>query len=266
MAASPPLAGGVLAVAPLTFGNVVSWFTTGAHWRGPGGIPHRLLEHVVMSGAAVVSAVVVALPVGLYLGHRRRGGNLAINIANIGRAIPSFALLVVGFELLNRINAFGLGALPAYLTLVALAIPPILVNTVVGLLQVDPDARDAAQGMGMTGGQVLRRVEIPLSIPLVMAGIRTAGVQVVATATLAAVVGWGGLGTYLTAGLATQDYVELVAGALLVAVLALLTEVMLAALQRALTPHGLRPRRRAAKVSPFRQSGPATDEAVTAAA
>src|SRR4029077_13177872 len=115
--------------------------------------------------------------------------------------------LVIGFELLKGVNTFGLGALPAYIALTVLAIPPIVLNTVVGIVQVDPEAKDAAAGMGMTGGQILRRVEIPMAVPLIMAGIRIAGVQVVATATLAAVVGWGGLGTFITTGLATQDYV-----------------------------------------------------------
>ena len=230
----------LLAVAPFTLGNVVRWFTTGAHWSGSAGVPHRVLEHLEMSIAALVTATIVGLPIGLYVGHRRRGANFAINVANVGRAIPSFALLVVGFELLKGVTLFGLGALPAYIALTALAVPPIVLNCVVGIVGIDAEARDAAVGMGMTGGQVLRRVEIPMSIPLIMAGIRIAGVQVVATATLAAVVGWGGLGTFITTGLATQDYVELFAGALLVAGLSLLTEVALAALQRALTPRGLR--------------------------
>ena len=138
-----------------------------------------------------------------------RGGTLAINVANVGRAVPSFALLVLGFQLLGRHLLFGLGALPAYFALVALAIPPMVTNTFVGMREVDPDVREAARGMGMTGGQMLRRVEMPLAVPLIMAGIRTAGVQVVATATLAAVVGWGGLGRFIVDGFGQQDYVQL---------------------------------------------------------
>jgi osmoprotectant transport system permease protein len=235
--------------APFTAGNVVHWLTAGSHWRGSNGIAHRVYEHLVMSGAAVLTALVVALPIGLLLGHAKRGGNTAINVANVGRAIPSFALLVLGFELLKGVTLFGLGALPAYFALVALAIPPIVLNAVVGLRQVDPDIKEAARGMGMSGGQVLRRVEIPIAVPLIMAGVRTAGVQVVATATLAAVVGWGGLGTYIVGGLDQQDHVQLFAGALLVALLALLTEVGLGLVQRALTPNGLRSTRGTGKVA-----------------
>jgi osmoprotectant transport system permease protein len=248
---------------------VVHWFTASSHWHGSGGIPHRIVEHLVMSGAAVLTAVVIALPVGLVFGHTRRGGNTAINLANTGRAIPSFGLLVVGFELLKGVKLFGLGALPAYLALVALAIPPIILNSVVGLRQVDASTKEAARGMGMTGSQVLRKVEIPMAVPLIMAGVRTAGVQVVATATLAAVVGWGGLGTYIVGGLAQQDNVQLVAGALMVAALALLTEVGLGLLQRSVTPHGLRVEPRARKVSRLpgvATTPPADDEKVAAVA
>jgi osmoprotectant transport system permease protein len=241
--------GRILAVAPFTFANVVHWFSASSHWHGASGIPHRVFEHLVMSGAAVLTALVVALPIGLLFGHTGRGGNAAINVANAGRAIPSFGLLVFGFELMKGVKLFGLGALPAYFALVALAIPPIILNAVVGLRQVPAEPKEAALGMGMTGGQLLRSVEVPMAVPLIMAGVRTAGVQVVATATLAAVVGWGGLGTYIVGGLAQQDHVQLFAGALMVAVLALLTEVALGLLQRLLTPKGLRTARRARKVS-----------------
>jgi osmoprotectant transport system permease protein len=261
------LTGRVLAVAPFSLANVFSWFTTAAHWQGANGVPHRVYEHLVMSAASVATALILALPIGLVLGHRGRGGNAAVAVANIGRAIPSFGLLVFGFELLKGTTTFGLGALPAYLALVALAIPPIILNSVVGIGEVDPEAKDAARGMGMTGRQILLRVEIPMAIPLIMAGVRTAGVQVVATATLAAVVGWGGLGTYITAGLAQQDNNQLFAGALLVAVLSVLTEVGLGGLQRALTPKGLRKGRRAGKVSalPGAAAGTADENAVVAA-
>jgi osmoprotectant transport system permease protein len=245
-------------VAGFTVANVVRWFTAAGHWHGSDGIPHRVFEHLVMSGAAVLTALVIALPVGLVFGHRRRGGNTAINLANTGRAIPSFGLLVVGFELLKGVKLFGLGALPAYFSLVALAIPPIILNSVVGLRQVDAGIKESARGMGMTGGQVLVRVEIPMAIPLIMAGVRTAGVQVVATATLAAVVGWGGLGTYIVGGLAQQDNVQLFAGALMVAALALFTEVGLGLMQRSLTPQGLRSEARARKVSALPAGSPAS--------
>jgi osmoprotectant transport system permease protein len=214
--------------------QVGRWFTTGAHWRGTDGIPHRIVEHLSMSGAATLAAIVIALPIALWLGHTGRGGFAAINVSNIGRAVPSFAILVLGAQI------FGIGAKPAFIALVALAVPPIVTNTYTGVRQVDEDLRDAAKGMGMTGGQVLRRVELPVAIPLIFAGIRTAGVQVVATATLAAVIAWGGLGRYIIDGIAQQDHVKVFSGALIVVVLSFLTEVGLAGLQRAVTPAGLR--------------------------
>lgn len=214
--------------------DVVAWFTTAANWQGERGIVHRLVEHLAMSGAATLSAVAVALPVGLALGHTGRGALLSVNISNMGRAIPSFALLVFGAQL------FGVGAKPAYLALVALAVPPIVTNAYTGIRQVDRDIVEAARGMGMSEALILARVELPVAVPLVMAGVRTAGVQVVATAGLAAVVGWGGLGRYIIDGIAQGDDVKLFAGAVLVAGLSMLTEVALGLLQRLLTPSGLR--------------------------
>ena len=220
-------------------GDVVAWFTTAANWQGERGIAHRLVEHLGMSGAATLTAVAVALPVGLVLGHTGRAALLSVNVSNIGRAVPSFAVLVFGAQL------FGVGATPAYLALVALAIPPIVTNAYTGIRQVDRDVVEAARGMGMGEARILARVELPVAIPLVMAGVRTAGVQVVATAGLAAVVAWGGLGRYIIDGIAQGDDVKLFAGAVLVAGLSMLTEVALGILQRLLTPAGLRPRPRA---------------------
>jgi osmoprotectant transport system permease protein len=225
-------------------GDVAGWFTTAANWHGDDGIVHRVAEHLGMSGAATLTAVLLAVPIGLVLGHTGRGGLLAVNLSNIGRAIPSFALLVFGVQL------FGIGAKPAYIALVALAIPPIVTNAYTGIRQVDPDVVEAARGMGMRERRILVGVELPVAMPLVMAGIRTAGVQVVATATLAAVVAWGGLGRYIVDGLAQKDTVQVFSGALIVAVLSMAAELGLALLQRALTPAGLRlPRRRERKVS-----------------
>ena len=230
----------MFAVAPFTLANVYRWFADGDHWRGPGGIPHRLVEHLVMSGAAVATAILIAVPVSLWLGHIGKGGTVAVNVSNAGRAVPSFALLVIGFQVLGHNLLFGLGAIPTYIALVALAVPPMVTNTYTGVREVDPDVREAATGMGMTGWQLLRRVEVPMAVPLIMAGVRTAGVQVVATATLAAVVSWGGLGRYIVDGFGQQDTVQLFAGALMVAVLSLLTEIGLGAVQRRLTPPSLR--------------------------
>ena len=219
---------------------VVAWFTDPTNWTGPNGIIFRIGEHLAYSAIATVIAAAIALPLGLVLGHTGRFGNLAINVANIGRAIPTFGLIVIAFILLR----FSL--LPVFIALIALAIPPILTNTYVGIREVEPEVRDAARGMGMSGRQMLWRVEAPIALPLIMAGIRVSAVQVVATATLAAVVSFGGLGRFIIDGLAqgvqgrARGLPQVIAGALLVALLAITTEVVLGRVQRAATPRGLR--------------------------
>jgi osmoprotectant transport system permease protein len=223
---------GLLAVDFL--GQVLEWFADSAQWRGDDGIPHRLVEHMAMSAAAVGVAALVALPVGLVLGHTGRGGGIAINVSNIGRAVPSFAVIIVAAQV------FGIGATPAFVALVLLALPPMVTNTYTAIHGVDPDLREAASGMGMTGAQLLARVELPVGLPLIMAGIRTSAVQVVATATLAAVTAWGGLGRFIVDGFAQRDDVQVFAGALLVALLAIVTELAVAGLQRLVVPAGLR--------------------------
>lgn len=222
-------------------GDVWSWFTTASHWHGANGILHRSFEHIVMSAAALGFALAIALPIGVWFGHRRRGGAVAMNVANVGRAIPSLAILGIGQAALGLRGWPGFGARPAFFALLLLAIPPIVTNAYVGVSEVDPDVRDAARGMGMTGGQVLRQVELPVALPLIMAGVRTSAVQVVATATLAAELSWGGLGRYVIDGIGLQDDVMVFAGAVLVAVLALATELSLAWLQRRIVPRGLSP-------------------------
>jgi osmoprotectant transport system permease protein len=235
-------------------GEVARWFADPAHWQGANGIPTRLEEHVVMSLVATAVAALVALPIGLLLGHYGVGGAVAINISNIGRALPSFAILVLLVQLV------GIGAVPAFIALVALAIPPMVTNSFVGMRDVDPELRDAARGLGFRESRTLLRVELPNAMPVVMAGIRTAGVQVVATATLAALVGWGGLGRYIVDGIANRNFVEVFAGAVLVALLAAAAEIGLALLQYVLTPAGLRSRvkqERQAAVSIQAQAEPA---------
>jgi osmoprotectant transport system permease protein len=214
--------------------EVGRWFGDPLHWQGVGGVPNRLLEHVQMSAAATATGLVIALPVGLILGHYGVGGGLAINISNVGRAIPSFAILVIALQI------FGIGAPPAFAALVALAVPPILTNSYVGMRQVDADLIEASRGMGMTELQTLLRLEVPIALPVIMAGVRTSGVQVVATATLAALVAWGGLGRFIVDGISQRDFVQVFAGALLVAGLSLAAEAFLALLQRLATPAGLR--------------------------
>jgi osmoprotectant transport system permease protein len=177
---------------------------------------------------------VIALPVGIALGHYGRFGNLAINISNVGRAVPSFGILVIAFQI------FGLGDLPIILALTALAIPPMVTNSYVALREVDPDVRDAARGMGYRELAQLYRVELPLAVPLIMAGVRTSAVQVVATATLAALIAGGGFGRYIVDGFAQLNYPMTIAGAVLVALLALATELSLSGVERLLVPRGIR--------------------------
>lgn len=225
--------------------NSLQWLTDPTHWQGPDGIPIRLAQHVQLSAESVAIGALIALPIGIGLGHFGRFGNLAINISNVGRAVPSFAILVIAFQL------FGLGDAPIILALTALAVPPMVTNSYVALREVDADIKEAARGMGYREVAQLLRVELPLAVPLIMAGIRTSAVQVVATATLAAIIAGGGLGRYIIDGFATQIYTKVFAGAILVALLALATELSLSAVQRVLVPRGLRslrtpPSRRAA--------------------
>ena len=214
--------------------DVLRWFADPANWSGDNGIPQRLREHAQISAESVLIGALIALPIGIVLGHYGRFGELAINISNVGRAVPSFAIVIIAFQI------FGLGDTPIIICLVALAIPPIVTNSYVALSGVDPDIKEAARGMGYRGLAQLLRVELPLAVPLLMAGIRTSAVQVVATATLAALIGGGGFGRYVFDGLATRDYVTMFAGAALVAVLALATEVTLSGVERVLVPRGIR--------------------------
>jgi osmoprotectant transport system permease protein len=214
--------------------SVIGWLTDPAHWQGPDGIPIRLAQHVQLSAESVVIGALIALPIGIGFGHFGRFGNLAINMSNIGRAVPSFAILVIAFQV------FGLGDTPIVLALTALAIPPMVTNSYVALREVDPDIKEAARGMGYRELAQLVRVELPLAVPLIMAGIRTSAVQVVATATLAALIAGGGLGRFIVDGLAQQIYEKEFAGAVLVGALALVTEVSLLGVERLLVPRGLR--------------------------
>jgi osmoprotectant transport system permease protein len=211
--------------------QVWAWLTDPAQWSGPNGIPVRLVEHLRISGFALLLACLVALPVAVWLGHIGRGGFLAINVGNVGRAIPTYALLVI----FASMDPIGVGEKAAVLALAVFALPPLLTNTYVAMRQVDPEVKDAARGMGMTGGQLLRRVELPLALPFTFAGLRTTTVQVVATATFAALVGGGGLGRYVVDGFGLQDPAELYGGVVLVALLSVAVELVLAAVQRRIT-------------------------------
>jgi osmoprotectant transport system permease protein len=225
--------------------DVWAWLTDAANWQGPDGIPARTWEQIEMSVIALAIALVVALPLGLVLGHLRKGVLVATNISNVGRAVPTLAVLII----LASIPAIGVGNTAAVLALALFAIPPLLTNTFAGMAAVDPDVLDAGAGMGMGRRQQLLRVEMPLASPLILAGIRTATVQVVATASLAALVGGGGLGRYVVDGFALQDTTLIVAGAILTALLAITAEGALALVQRGATPRGLRHRRAESRIS-----------------
>lgn len=196
------------------------WLTDPAHWSGDDGIRHRLLQHLLLTVVCLVLSCLIALPVALVLGHLGKGGALAVNISNVGRAVPTFAVLVL--LLLTPVGRWGDG--PTVVALVLFAVPPLLTNAYVGMREVDRSVVQAARGMGMTGRQLLFHVELPLSLPLLLNGVRIAAVQLVATATIAALAGGGGLGRIITAGFNLASTPQVVAGALLVAVFALLVE------------------------------------------
>ncbi|MWA12671.1 ABC transporter permease [Streptomyces sp. BA2] len=208
------------------------WLTTGANWQGEKGVWHRLAEHLYFSGVCLAVACLIALPIALYLGHIGKGGALAVNISNIGRAVPTLAVLV----LLTLTPLGEHGDIPTLIALVLFAVPPLLTNAYIGMREVDRAVVEAARGMGMSGRQLFARVELPLAYPLIMTGVRSAGVQVVATATLAAMAGEGGLGRIITAGFNLQNTPQVVAGALLVALLALFVEVVLVVVGKVFSP------------------------------
>jgi osmoprotectant transport system permease protein len=211
-----------------------------ATWSGPDSIPVRLWEHIWISVVAVVVAGLLVFPLAVWLGHIRRGSAIASTVVNIGRAVPSFGILAIAFLVLVQMGA-GVGEPWAVLVaLIALAAPPLFTNTVTGIQSVEASTVEAARGMGLTGREVLSGVELPLSMPLVMEGVRIATVQVIATATLGALIAWGGLGRYIVDGFARQDMGRLIVGAVLVGLLAIVAELGLGALQRASAPGGIR--------------------------
>jgi osmoprotectant transport system permease protein len=223
--------------------DVLAWFTDPDNWQGSAGIPNRTLEHMRLSALATAVAAAVAVPSGVLLGHSGRGGLIAVSVVNIGRAIPSFAIIALALPFSIRAG-LGIGFWPTFLALVLLALPPIFTNSFTGVRSVESEVVEAARGMGMREREVLLSIELPLATPLILTGIRVAAVQVVATATLGALVGWGGLGRYIIDGFAVQDNVRVFAGAVLVAALAILTDVLFSGIERALSAAaGLRVRR-----------------------
>lgn len=219
--------------------NLAAWFADSAHWTGPGGVPARVAEHLLYTLLAVGIAALIAVPLGAWIGHTGRGGLFVVGTANGMRALPELGLLT----LLVLLTSIGL--LPVTIALVVLAIPALLAGTYAGIRNVDRAAVDAARGMGMNGTEVLVKVELPNALPLIIGGLRAATLQVIATAAIAAYVALGGLGRYLIDGLAVTDYPQVIAGAVLVAALALLVEGVLAGVQRLVVSPGLRkaPRR-----------------------
>jgi osmoprotectant transport system permease protein len=224
-------------VTPLI--NYFGYLFDGVNWRWAAGnsIPHRLLEHVEYTLITLVISAAIALPIGLVIGHTNRGALLAINIGNAGRALPTLGLLTF------IVTLVGIGRVPVFVALIVLAVPPILSATYAGIRSVDPSAVNAAVGMGMRPTQVLFKAEVPMALPLIVSGLRSALLQVCATATVAAYVGFGGLGRLLIDGLSTNDYPQVFAGAVLVAFLAIGLDLLSAAAERAIVSPGVRARR-----------------------
>ncbi len=214
--------------------HLVVWFNDPLNWRGSNGILARLVEHLTLWAWAMAGSIVVGVGGGLALGRSRRRGTLAVNAANIGRAIPSFAVLVLGVIWL------GLGNTPVEIALVLLAVPPIFTFTFTGVRQVDAATVESARGMGMTEGRILRSVQVPLALPLILSGVRLASAAVLATATLAALVGGGGLGRFVVDGFAVRDFAQVGAGVVLVVGLVLINELAFAWLVRVAVSPGLR--------------------------
>lgn len=229
--------------------DVARWFVD--NWDGSTGYLVRTWEHIVVSGTALLAAAAVSLPLGAWLGHTGRGGTLAVSLVNVGRALPSFGIIALALPFTIRLADAvpfidsGLGFLPTFVALFALALPPIFTNTHAGIRSIEPETVDAARGMGMSERQILLEVELPIASPVVLAGLRVTAVQVVATAPLGALVAYGGLGRFIIDGFAVRDGVQIFSGAVLVALLSVLTENAFVLLERRLTPQGVKPTSRA---------------------
>ena len=220
-------------------GDVVDYLTDGANWSGPTGIGTFLVQQLLLTVTALAVAIIIGLPFALYAGHRRRGGFLAINVSNVGRAVPVFAVLLVlslgpiGSE---HFGPYGRAGLATLIALVLFALPPLITNAYVGVTEVDDDVIESAYGMGMSQGKVFSTVELPLAMPVILTGVRLALVQVWATATIAALVAGPGLGRIITHGYDSNHPAEVISGSIIVAVVALVLEGIMALLQRALDP------------------------------
>jgi osmoprotectant transport system permease protein len=227
--------------------QMIAFLTDPANWQDQGGIPNRLVEHLTISLLAVAFASAIALPLGFYIGHTGKLQLLGINLANIGRAVPSYAVMVMLMPVMLALAPvlgydpqIGLSFLPIFLAMLFLAVPPILVATYAGIQGVDRDLTESSRGMGMAERQILSGVELPLASPVIVGGFRIALLQVIATATIGAFLAGGGLGRYIVDGIFLRDNGRLYAGVLLVAGLAIGADVLLSWLQRRLTPRGVR--------------------------
>jgi len=226
------------------FGEGLAWLANPANWTDPrNGILLRLWEHLSLSAVALALAVAIGLPLGLWIGHTGRGAGVVIAIANVGRAVPSVGWLGLVFPItLVILGRGGLGFIPAVIALTLLGIPPIVTNTFAGMREVDRDLIEAGRGMGMTAGQVVWRVEVPVSLPVILAGVRVSAVQIVATATLATIVGGGTLGAFIIQGIDVRALERVVGAAVLVSLLAIGTEVLFSLIERVIVSPGIRAR------------------------
>jgi osmoprotectant transport system permease protein len=213
--------------------NYFGWLFAPDNWTGSSGIPARLVEHLGYVALAMIVALVIALPVGAWVGHTGRGGFLVVGSANALRALPTLGVLIL------LVTPFGLSIIGPIIALIVLAVPPLLAGTYAGVRNVDPAVVDAAHGMGMRGREVLLRVELPNALPLIIGGVRSAVLQVISTATIAAYVGLGGLGRFIFDGLAQRDFPQMIGGSVLVAVLAIVVDLLLAAFQKIVVSPGL---------------------------
>lgn len=234
-------------------GDLAHWFASS--WDGDSGYLVRIWEHVTVSAAALAAGVALAVPLGAWLGHTGRGGVLVTSMVNIGRALPSFGIIALALPLTIRLAEVlpfidsGLGFLPTFVALFALAAPPVFIATHAGVRGVDPDTVEAARGMGIEGRRILTTIEVPMAAGVIMSGIRVTAVQVVATAPLGALVAYGGLGRFIVDGFAVRDSVQIAAGAILVALLAVATEMVFSLLTRRVVPKGIAPSRKGGNIA-----------------
>jgi osmoprotectant transport system permease protein len=215
-------------------GSAWGWLTASTNWHGSDGIPHRFLEHFEYSVLAVFLGALIALPLGLLTGHTKRGGAAVTALANVARALPTLGVVVL------LVIVIGVKFRAVMIPMVALTVPPILLNTYEGIRGVDPELADAAKGMGLRSWQVLWKAEIPVALPLILTGLQTSAVNAVANVAIAAYVSFGGLGRFIIDGQATTDYAQVAGGSILIVIAAVLNLLFFAFLRRVLVSPGIR--------------------------